>query len=73
MTVSGGTVGVKCVFPFKYQGKEYKVYGAIKKFSVFKAKLVCRYYGKATKFDEISKFCLTLFCGLLRIYELCRA
>jgi len=24
VTVSGGTVGVKCVFPFKYQGKEYK-------------------------------------------------
>ena len=24
MTVSGGTVGVKCVFPFKYNGKEYQ-------------------------------------------------
>ena len=31
VTVSGGTVGVKCVFPFKYQGKEYKVECGIKR------------------------------------------
>ena len=24
VTVSGGTIGVKCVFPFKYNGKEYQ-------------------------------------------------
>ena len=32
VTVSGGTVGVKCVFPFKYQGKQYKVECTIKEF-----------------------------------------
>ena len=39
VTVSGGTVGVKCVFPFKYQGKEYKVQFVIKEFWGFETTL----------------------------------
>ena len=40
VTVSGGTVGVKCVFPFKYQGKEYKVECVIKELWGFETTLI---------------------------------
>ena len=44
VTVSGGTVGVKCVFPFKNQRKEYKGQFVIKEFWGFETTLFVDIY-----------------------------